>query len=180
MLVAGAILAVFPVVVASELIRPLFSPGRVPFAHMSGLYFGYGIGGWTLALLLAGQALRIHRANRGLHAEFDVTLTGRIRTAHRLAARLGKAMEGEGCRISDVIREDYGAGLWLLTDTDRFWLAVSTIDDSDEAAITLAYDPALDLRARLTRRADRAAFAQLEARLRAAIAADGALALRPG
>lgn len=176
-LLALAILAVFPFVVAVDLVRPLFSPGHVPFARMSTLYLVYGIGGWTIALLLGVQLARIHRANRGLQADFDVKLTGRVRSAYRLAARLGKAMEGEGLRVSDVIKEDYGAGVWLLTDTDRFWLAVSTVDDSDEAAITLAYDPALDLRARFTRRADRAAFARLADRLRAALSADTALAL---
>lgn len=177
-LLALVILAVFPFVVAVDLFRALFSPGHVAFARMSTLYLAYGIGGWTIALLLGVQLARIHRANRGLQADFDVKLTGRIRSAYRLAARLGTAMEGEGLRVSDAIKEDYGAGVWLLTSTDRFWLAVSTIEDSDEAAITLAYDPALSLRARLTRRADRAAFAALTAKLRAILAADPAVTLQ--
>ena len=178
LLLALTVLAVFPLVIAGDLIRALFVPAYVPLARISTLYLAYGIVGWTLALGLAGQAIRIHRANRGLRAEFDVTLTGRIRSAYRLAARFAKAMEEAGCRVSEVIKEDYGAGIWLHAGEDRFWLAVSTIEDSDEAAITLAYDPALDIRARLSRRADRAAFAQLVETLRAVLAADTALTVQ--
>lgn len=178
-LVALAILAVFPIFVAAELVRPLFQPGRVPFARASTLYLAYGAGGWAIALLLAAQAARIHRANRGLVAEFGAARVGGVRSAWRIAARLGKGLQAAGAQvIGEVIKEDYGAGIWLRAGQDRCWLAVSAIEGEDEVAITLAYDPALDLRARLTRRADRAAFAALAGQLRQVIAAEPALALR--
>ncbi len=161
-----------------ELGRALLTSGHVPFARTSNLYLGYGIVGWVLILLLAAQLLRIHRANRGLQADFDVALTGDVRSAYRLAARLGNAMGKAGFAASEVIKEDYGAGVWISVGDDRFWLAVSTDDDSDDAAITLAYDPGFDLRRRLTRRADRAVFARLTGALRDVIAADRALRLQ--
>ncbi len=178
LLLAAILLVVFPVLVAVEIIRAAFGQGYVAFSRSSAWYLWYGALGWTAALLIGAQSWRIHRANRGLSAEFDVALTSGVRSAYRIAARLGKAMGKAGCEASEVIKEDYGAGVWLRAGEDRFWLAVSTEDGSDEAAITLAYDPALDLKRRLTRRADRAAFARLAEALHAAIGADRALALQ--
>lgn len=178
LLLAAILLAAFPVLAAVELFRAAFNDGHVAFARTATWYAWFGILGWTAVLLLGAQLWRIRRANRGLDVTFDVTVTSGARTAQRIAARLGKAMAEAGIEASEVIREDYGAGVWLRAGEDRFWLAVSTEDGSDAAAITLAYDPALDLRRRLTRRADRAAFARLEQALRDAIAADAALALQ--
>ena len=180
LLLAALLLVIFPVLVAVELVKAAIQQGYIAFARSSAWYLWYGCLGWAAILVLGGQLWRIQRANRGLTATFDVALASGVRSAYRIAARLGKAMGEAGCDPSEVIKEDYGAGIWLRAGEDRYWLAVSTEDDSDEAAITLAYDPALDLKRRLTRRADRAAFAKLEQALRAAIAADTALALQQG
>ena len=176
--ILAGLLAAFPLVVVIEYGRALFTPGRVAFARTSAVYIWFGIIGWSTILLLAAQFARIARANRGLDVQFTIATPGGIRSAYRLAARIGRALGARGHRVSEVIREDYGAGLWLHAGDDVFWLAVSTDEGSEEAVVSLAYDPRIDLGRRLTRRADRATFAQLAADLRDVILADRALALR--
>jgi hypothetical protein len=182
--VLAGLLAAFPVVAAIEFGRALFTPGRVPFARSSGLYVAFGVIGWSALLLGALQLRRIARANRGLAAQVTIGLPAGIRSPYRLAARLGRAMAARGCPASEVIKEDYGAGVWLTAGGDRYWLAVSGEDRAEEAVLSLAYDAGIDLRRRLTRRADRAAFEALVAMLQEVLAADRALdprgALRRG
>lgn len=180
LLILLGLLAAFPLVAAIELLRAAFDPARVPFARTTPLYFWYGIVGWALILAIAVQLKRIATANRGLDVSFTVALSGGVTSAYRIAARLGKAMERAGFTVSDVIKEDYGAGVWLEDGADPYWIAVSTEDESEEAVISIAYDPRIDLRRRLTRRADRDAFAKRASTLRGAIEADRAFTLQPG
>ena len=180
LLFLAVMLAAFPVMAAIELIRAATTPGHLAFARTSPVYVWYGLIGWAVIVLLAVQFRRIARANRGLDVSFEVALSGGVKSAYRIAARLGKAMEQAGFEVSEVIKEDYGAGIWLEDGADPYWIAVSTDDESDEAVITLAYDPRIDLKRRLTRRADRDAFAKRAEALRAAIEADRAFTLQPG
>lgn len=175
-LVLLGLLAAFPLVAAIEFVRALLSPGRVPFARTSALYIGFGLVGWAAVLLGAAQMWRIARANRGLEAQVTLGLPAGIRSPYRLAARLGTALAAQGCDVSEVIKEDYGAGLWLAVGGDRYWLAVGGEAGAEEAVVSLAYEPGIDLRRRLVRRADRDAFDVLRATLQAVIDADRALA----
>ena len=175
-LILIGLLVAFPLVAAIEFVRALLSPGRVPFARTSALYIGFGLVGWAAVLLGAAQMWRIARANRGLEAQVTLGLPAGIRSPYRLAARLGTALAAQGCDVSEVIKEDYGAGLWLAVGGDRYWLAVSGEAGAEEAVVSLAYEPGIDLRRRLVRRADRDAFDVLRATLQAVIDADRALA----
>jgi hypothetical protein len=175
-LILIGLLVAFPLVAAIEFVRALLSPGRVPFARTSALYIGFGLVGWAAVLLGAAQIWRIARANRGLDAQVTLGLPTGIRSPYRLAARLGRALAARGVDASEVIKEDYGAGLWIAAGGDRYWLAVSGEAGAEEAVVSLAYEPGIDLRRRLVRRADRDAFEVLLATLQAVIDADRALA----
>ena len=177
-LLLGVLLAVFPVLVAVELLRGAFSPGYVPFARSTGWYLALGSIGWVALLAVFAQLRRIGAANRGLEIDFAVTQIGRPRSARTLAKRIGDGLAEAGCDVSEVIEEDYGAGVWLATPADRFWLAVSESGEREAMQVTLSYDPGPDIRRRLTRRADRAAFDQLGHTLRGVLAADPALLLQ--
>lgn len=175
-LILIGLLIAFPLVAAIEFGRALLSSGRVPFARTSPPYIWFGLLGWGVVLLCAAQMWRIARANRGLEAQVTLDLPAGIRSPYRLAARLGRALAAQGCDVSEVIKEDYGAGVWLAAGGDRYWLAVSGEAGTEEAVVSLAYDAGIDLGRRLGRRADRDAFAALLATLQAVIAADRALA----
>lgn len=133
---------------------------------------------WAVAILLGVRAWWIARANRGLALVIEVVQKGRAVAPSTLARRLGEAIAAPGREVSAVIREDYGAGVWVREAGERFWLSVGG-DGGKGAVIGLGHDPGFDLRRRLVHRVDRDVFAAVAADLRAAVAADAALLVEP-
>ena len=169
-----ACMLVFPVLAVGELWSLARVPGYVPFPQTPRLVLAVILLAWIAAIALGLRLRATARANAGLDVSFTLRQRGRAVGAQALAKRLAAAMAAPDLAIGDVIREDSGAGAWIETPTERFWLSVAAPEEG-ETVIGLAYDSGPDLRRRLSHRADRALFARLEAALRGAIAADPAL-----
>jgi hypothetical protein len=175
-LAVGLAVLAFPFYAVLELGRGLLVSGHVPFARAPGWLLAVMLPLWAVLIALLVQARRIATANRGLEVTIEVRQVGRPASAVVLAARLGAALRTGGVAVSEPIREDYGAGVWVEGGPDPLWVSVSGAG-AREAWIGLSYDPGPDLRRRLTRRADRAGFAHVEAALRAVVSADPALSV---
>jgi len=75
-----------------------------------------------------------------------------------LRGQLG-ALTTAGFELGDHIQEDYGWGFWITHGKDRYWLALAfcgegPTEEPAQWAVTIAYDPGLDLMRRLFRRPD--------------------------
>jgi hypothetical protein len=73
--------------------------------------------------------------------------------------------------LSNPIQEDYGWGLWATHGKDRFWIAISYVGDGPQEAppqwaVSVTYDPGLNLAKRLFHKPDLEAQVQLWNRIR--------------
>jgi hypothetical protein len=89
--------------------------------------------------------------------------------------------------VSDPIQEDYGWGVWVSRGKDTFWVAISSLQDDDEAVpaaegewvVTVDYDPGLNPLTRLFHRVDAEAGALVARRVQAALDADPDIRVEP-
>lgn len=169
-----ACMLVIPVLAVAEIWRVYTVPGHFPFARTpTWVLMAVGFA-WCAVLSLGLRMRTTARANAGLDVSLTLRQRGRAVGPLALAERLAAAMAVPGVTIGAPVREDYGAGAWIETPSERFWLSVGKAEEG-ESVVSLSYDPGLDLRRRLYHRADRALFARIEAALRDAIIADPAL-----
>jgi hypothetical protein len=79
-----------------------------------------------------------------------------------------------GFVLSEPIQEDYGWGLWARHGKDPFWAAISYAgggpqEEPAQWAISVSYDPGLNLIKRLFHKPDRQALEQLRDRVLQAV-----------
>lgn len=165
---------VFAGMVVLELGRVAAVPGHVPLVRSSPWFVGVMSLAWLALIVVVLRMRATARANRRIDVSIPLRQFGRAVAAATLAGRLGAALAGPDIVVGEAIREDYGAGVWVQSGVERFWLSVSG-EGGRDAVVGLAYDPGPDLRRRLSHRVDRTVFARLSRALEAAIDADPTL-----
>lgn len=178
---ALAILLVVPLAGLLSLIRTLVG-SSTPNAVLSWPPFLLSAGAWIVILILRARMRRVGAANAGLvwSAELRVQRKPRRDGGRPRRARPMKLAAGLLATLGDwpdhvvgaPIREDYGAGFWVSNDRDSFWVAIGEAGagvESDQFLAIVRYDPGLSLRRRLSRIADRTAFARLAAEVDAGL-----------
>jgi hypothetical protein len=82
--------------------------------------------------------------------------------------------------LSEPIQEDYGWGFWASRGKDRFWVALSHVGDGPQEsavqwAISVRYDPGLNLAKRMFHKPDLEAQEQLRDRIRQILTSNAAI-----
>ena len=82
----------------------------------------------------------------------------------------------EGFTVGESIQEDYGWGFWVNRGKEAFWVALSYIgegptEEPAQWAVSVSYDPGLNLIQRLFHKPDATAFAAVRDRVFAALKA---------
>jgi hypothetical protein len=72
----------------------------------------------------------------------------------------------EGFEISAPIQEDYGWGFWISRAKDTFWVAISFVDQLEDASgaewgVSVEYDPGLSIIRRLFHKPDEEALTRI-------------------
>ncbi len=159
------------------------------FLSRNGWLIGLSVAAWIVAVL---AAILMSRADR-LHREFDKSLrvnlkagAGPFDSATASASDIAGHLRGEatsrtsGFAFSRVIEEDYGAGFWAHTGSERFWVAVSAASDDvsrpeGRFVVSVGLDPALSALGRIGSHHDHERHRELFKAVKAAVKS-----LKPG
>ncbi len=150
---------------------------------------GLSLAAWIVAVVAAFLMSRVDR----LHREFDKSMrvnlkpgAGPLDSASATASDVAGHLRGEatartsGFAFSRVIEEDYGAGFWAHTGSERFWVAVSAASDDvarpeGRFVVSVGLDPALSALGRIGSHHDQERHRELVKAVKAAVKS-----LKPG
>jgi hypothetical protein len=131
------------------------------------------------ALLLLASCVWISRRNPppSSRTHFKAVGAGAEQTASELSDWLRNEVAGPlgTIAIGETVEEDYGAGFWVRSGPEPYWVAVSPVADdvkqpTAEFVVTVAHDPGLNPLRRLRSIRDRSAFDRLDIAIASALA----------